>query len=111
MSYLLETFFSQIVVLKYLSLIIMEIPYNNYDIIIIIIIIMHVYIAPVPGNPVLRRCTIIIIPGSDLFQSNTHISTPRGVYNTCCHYRSRALFRHIHVTIMSCQVLGFFTDE
>ena len=30
-------------------------------IIIIIIIIMHVYIAPEPDNPVLRRCTSIII--------------------------------------------------
>jgi hypothetical protein len=76
MSYLLETFFSQIVVLKYLSLIIMEIPYNNYD---IIIIIMHVYIAPVPGNPVQRRSTIIIITDSDLFQSTTHIHSPGSI--------------------------------
>jgi len=76
MSYLLEIFFSQIVVLKYLSLIIMEIPYNNYDIIIIII---HVYIAPVPGNPVQRCSTIIIIPDSDLFQSTTYINSPGSI--------------------------------
>ena len=87
-----------------------------------IIIIMHVYIASVPGNPVQRRCTIIIIPDSDLFQSNTHThthtrarthtythtyihtSTPRGVYITC-YYIGVALI--MHMTISTCQVFTY----
>ena len=45
-----------------------------------IIIIMHVYIAPEPGNPVLRRCTISLSTTKTCFHP-THISIPKGAYN------------------------------
>jgi len=34
------------------------------------------------------------------------ISTPNGAYNGCCHYRHKALLKHI--AIVSCQVLNFY---
>lgn len=40
---------------------------------------MHVYIAPVSGNPVQRCCTIIIIPTQTCFNP-THTSAPRGAW-------------------------------
>jgi len=73
----------------------------------IIIIIMHVYIAPEPGNPVLRRCTVLLSLTQICFHP-THISTPKGAYNAYCHYRRKALLKHI--AIVSCQVL-IFMDE
>ena len=66
---------------------------------------MHVYIAPEPGNPVLRRCTIIIIPDSDLFQSNTHISSPGSIQHMLPIWRIALI---LHMTIASCQVLVFY---
>ena len=68
---------------------------------------MHVYIAPEPGNPVLRRCTILLSQTQTCFHP-AHISTPNGAYNACCHYRRKALLKHI--AIASCQVL-MFMDE
>ena len=67
-------------------------------------IIMHVYIAPEPGNPVLRRCTIVLSLTQTCFHP-AHISTPKRAYNACCHYRRKSLFKHI--AIASCQVLIF----
>ena len=46
---------------------------------LIIIIIMHVYIAPEPGNPVLRRCTVVLSLIQTCFYP-THISTAKGAY-------------------------------
>ena len=69
---------------------------------------MHVYIAPEPGNPVLRHCTILL----SLTQTCFHpapISTPKEAYNVCCHYRRKALLKHR--AIASCQVLIFMDDE
>ena len=74
---------------------------------IIYIIIMHVYIAPEPGNPVLRRFTILLSLTQTCFHP-AYISTPKGAYNACCHYRRKALLKHIAIT--SCQVL-IFMDE
>ena len=45
---------------------------------------MHVYIAPEPGIPVLRHCTVLLSRTQTCF-SPTHISTPKGGYNACCH--------------------------
>ena len=67
-----------------------------------LIIIMHVYIAPEPGIPVLRRCTVLL----SLIQTcihPAHISTSKGVYNGCCYYRRKALFKHIAIT--SCRLM------
>ena len=36
---------------------------------------MHVYIAPEPGNHVLRQLYNIIIPDSDLLQCSTHLNS------------------------------------
>ena len=68
---------------------------------------MHVYIAPESGNPVLRRCTILLSLTQTCFYP-AHISTPKGAYNACCHYRHKALLKHI--AIETCQVL-IFMDE
>ena len=68
---------------------------------------MHIYIAPEPGNPVLRCCTVLL----SLTQTCFHpvcISIPKGTYNVCCHERCKALLKHI--AISSCQVL-IFMDE
>ena len=68
---------------------------------------MRVYIAPEPDNPVLRRCTVLLSLTQTCFHP-AHISTPKGAYNACCHYRHKALLKHI--AIVSCQVL-IFMDE
>ena len=65
---------------------------------------MHVYIAPEPGNPVLRRCTIISIPDADLFQSNTHLSSTGSIQHMLPYWRIALI---MHMTIASCQVLVF----
>ena len=65
---------------------------------------MHVYIAPVPGDPVLRRCTVLLSPTRTCFHL-VHISTPKGAYNACCHHRHKALLKHI--AIASCHVVIF----
>ena len=62
------------------------------------IIIMHVYIAPVPGNPVQRRFTISIIPDSDLFNP-THISAPQGVYSDMLPYWCGTNHAHDHLVL------------
>ena len=69
---------------------------------------MHVYIAPEPGNPILRCCTVLLSLTQNCFHP-AHIPTPKGAYNACCHYRRKALLKHI--TITSCQVLIFMDDE
>ena len=43
-------------------------------------LIMCVYIAPEPGHPVLRRCTVLLSQTQTCFHP-THISTPKGAYN------------------------------
>ena len=65
---------------------------------------MHVYIAPEPGNPALRRCTVLLSLTQTCFHP-AHISTPKGAYNACCHYRRKALLKHI--AIASYRVLIF----
>ena len=49
-----------------------------------IIIIMHIYIAPEPGNPVLRGFTVLLSLTQSCFYP-AHISIPKGAYNACCH--------------------------
>ena len=71
--------------------------YNN--------VIMRVYIAPEPGNPVLRRCTVLLSPTRTCFHP-AHISTPNGPYNPCCHHRRKAFLKLI--AIASRQVLNFY---
>ena len=68
---------------------------------------MHVYIAPEPGNPVLRRFTILLYLTQICFHP-AHISTRKRAYNACCHYSRKALLKH--TAIASCQVL-IFMDE
>ena len=51
---------------------------------IVNIITIHVYIAPDPGNPVLRRCTVLLSLTRICFHP-AHIATPEGAYNACCH--------------------------
>ena len=63
---------------------------------------MHVYIDPEPGNPVLRRCTILLSLTQSCF-NKVHISTPNGAYNTCCHNSRKMLIKYI--PIMSCRDL------
>jgi len=58
---------------------------NGIIIIIIIIIIMNVYIAPEPGKPVLRRCTVVLLSLTQTGFHQAHISTPNGAYNACRH--------------------------
>ena len=70
-------------------------------------IIMHVYIVPEPGNPVLMCCTVLLSLTQTSFHP-AHISTPKGAYNACCHYRRKALLKHI--PIISCQVLIFMGE-
>ena len=53
---------------------------------------MHVYIAPEPGNPVLKHCTVLLSLTQTCFHP-AHISTPKGAYNACCHYRCKTLFK------------------
>ena len=66
--------------------------------------VMHVYIAPEPGNPVLSCCTVLLSPTRTCFHP-AHISTRKGAYKACCHYRRKALLKHI--AIPSCEVLIF----
>ena len=69
---------------------------------------MHIYIAPEPGNLVLRCCTVLLSLPQTCFHP-THISAPKGAYNACCHYRRKALLKHI--AIASCQVLILWMSE
>ena len=74
--------------------------YNNN------IIICDIYIVPYSARSCSKVLYNIIIPDLDLFPHPGHISTPKGAYNSCCHYRRKALLKHI--AIASCQVLIFF---
>jgi len=47
-------------------------------------IIMHVYIAPEQGNPVLRRCTILLSMTQTCFHP-AHISTHEAADKACFH--------------------------
>ena len=69
---------------------------------------MHVCIMPEPGNPVLRHSTVLLSLTQTCFHP-AHISTPKGTYNACCHYRHKALFKNI--AIASCQVLILWMSE
>ena len=69
---------------------------------------MHVYIAPEPGNPVLRRCTVLLSLAQTCFHP-AHISTPKGAYNACCHFSLKALFKR--TAIASVRYSFFFMDE
>ena len=69
---------------------------------------MHVYIEPEPGNPILRRCTVLLSLTRTRFHP-AHISIPMGAYNTCCHYRRKLLLKYIAIT--SCQVLILWMSE
>jgi len=59
------------------------------------------------GFHIIIIITFIIITFSIIII--TIISTPKGAYNACCHYKRKALLQHI--AIVSCQVLIFFMDE
>ena len=69
---------------------------------------MHVYIVPEPGNPVLKHCTVLLTLTQACFHP-AYISTPKEAYNACCHYRRKALLKHI--AIASCQFLIFWMSE
>ena len=53
------------------------------------------------GNPVLRHT--ILLSMTQAYFNPAHTSAHKGAYNACCHYRHKALPRH--VAIMFCQVL------
>ena len=67
---------------------------------------MHVYIAPEPGNPVLRRCTVLLSLTQSCFHP-AHISSEHTTHAAIIGI-TRALLTHI--AIASCQVL-IFMDE
>ena len=58
---------------------------------------MHVYIAPELGYLVLRRCTVLLSPTQTCFHP-AHISTRKGAYEACCHYRRTTLLEHLAFT-------------
>jgi len=51
--------------------------------------------------------SIVLLSLTQTCPNPTHISTPKGLYNACCHYRHIALPEHIAIT--SCQVLVEWT--
>ena len=54
----------------------------------------------------LRCFTILLFLTQTCFHP-AHISAPKGAYyNACCHYRRKALLKHI--SIASCQILIFY---
>jgi len=63
------------------------------------IIICDIYIAPYSA-----RSWILLSLTQTSFHP-AHISTPKGVYNACCHYRRKALLKYI--AIESCQIHFF----
>ena len=73
-------------------------------------IIMHVYIAPELGNPVMRRCTILVSPTQTCFQQ-AHIATPKGAYNACCHYRRSVTQTHIHHAVSGSHLYGWVNQS
>ena len=77
--------------------------YNIY--IYIYIYIYDIYIVPYSARSCSNVLYNIIIPDSP----STYISTPKGVYNPCCHYKHKALLKYI--AIASYQVLICFMDE
>jgi len=56
----------------------------------IIIIMMHVYIAPEPGNPVLRCCTVSLSLTQTCFYP-AQVSPPNGAYIACCHLKAQTV--------------------
>jgi hypothetical protein len=50
--------------------------------------LLNCNILPLFCYPVLRRCTIIIVPDSDLFQPNTHLNSPGNVQHMLPFWRS-----------------------
>ena len=67
---------------------------------------MHVYIGPEPDDPVLRRCTVLVSPTQACFHPG-YISTPKGAYNVCRHYKRKALLEHVAIAVR----YSFFMDE
>ena len=64
----------------------------------------HLYSALFSKIAALRRFTILLSLTQTCFHP-AYISTPKGAYNACCHYRHKALLRH--TTITSCPILIF----
>jgi len=60
---------------------------------------------PIKLEAALRCFTILLSPTQTCFHP-AQISTPKEAYNVCCHYRHKALLKHI--AIASCQVLIFY---
>ena len=58
---------------------------------------MHVYIAPEPGNPVLRRCTVLLSLTQTCFHP-THISTHKGAY---INMKQPSTFIHVIIIYIS----------
>jgi len=54
------------------------------------------------------RCFTLLLSLTQTCSNPALISTPNGAYSACCHYRHKALLKHISIT--SCEVL-IFTDE
>ena len=82
--------------------------WNDQYLHIRIIIICDIYIVPYSARSCSKSLTILftilLSPTQTCFHP-AHISTTKGAYNACCHYRHKALLKHI--AIASCQVLIF----
>ena len=64
-----------------------------------------IYSALLSYIPVLRRFTVLL----SLTCSNlAHISNPKGAYNGSCHYRRKALLKHMAIAF--CRVLIFMNE-
>jgi len=74
------------------------------------ITIRHVYIAPEPGNPVLRRCTILLSLTQSCFDPERD-STPNAAYNACCHWAQNVTQRHSHHVLSDDDEVLIFRDE
>jgi len=62
----------------------------------------------------LRRFTIVFTILLSLSEScfyPTHISTPKGAYNACCHYRSKALLTHSHRVLSGTHFYGWVNQS
>ena len=59
-------------------------------------------------NNCMRHCKVLLSLTQSSFHP-AHISTPKWAYNVCCHYRCKALIKHIAIT--SCQLLIIWMSE
>ena len=69
---------------------------------------MHVYIAPEPGNLVLRCCTVLLSLPQTCFHP-AHLSTPKGAYKK--HTTHAAIIGAKFIATTSCQVLVLWMSE